>query len=111
MRPKTDLIIGCVIIVAVFAVTWAAVGFFLACFIWLFTAASFALLHFLLYRNSRLAAAGFAAFQWNTLLLLFLPKRNREQLRELREKEANRSVDTAARTGKSPDCGGDLNDG
>ena len=97
MRPKSDLIIGCAIIVAVFAATWAAVGFRLACLIWLFTATGFTLLPLLLRRNARLAATGVAAFQWSTLLLLLRPRRNREQLRELREREANRSIDTEAR--------------
>ena len=87
MHPKTDLIIGSAVIVLVFAATWAAVGFFLACFVWAFFAASFVLLHFLLSRNSKLAKAGAVAFQWNTVFLLFLSKRTQEQLRELRKRE------------------------
>lgn len=90
MHPKTDLIIGSAVIVLVFAATWAAVGFFLACFIWVFFAASSVVLHFLLSRNSKLAKVGAVAFQWNTVFLFFLPKRTQEQLRELRKRDANR---------------------
>jgi hypothetical protein len=87
----TDRIIGVAVILFIAALTWYAVGLAKALLLWLSIFMLYALVLYLLGRNSKLARAGAVLLLPNTIFLIFLPKRVRSQIEELRSREQQRS--------------------